>query len=67
MLPAINYRNGRYQGQIKDKLPHGVGILIDKDYLFCLAEWRNGEIDGCTFILFPSNKIFCGKISHRKP
>jgi hypothetical protein len=42
MFPIIDFRNGRYQGETKNQLPHGVGIFIDKNFLFCLAEWIAG-------------------------
>lgn len=37
MLPIIDYRNARYQGEVKKNLPHGIGIVIDSNYVFCLA------------------------------
>lgn len=62
MFPVIDYRNGRYQGQIKNQSPHGLGIFIDKNFMFCLAEWMGGEIKGYAMIIFPSGRIFCGKL-----
>ena len=42
--------------------PHGIGIIIDVNHLFCLAKWNSGLIDGPVFIVYPDNKIFCGKM-----
>ena len=67
MYPIIDFRNARYQGQSKNELPNGVGILLDKNQLFCLAEWNMGEIQGAAVVIFPSGKIFCGHIRKRQP
>lgn len=37
MLETIDYRNLRYQGDMQNDRPHGVGIAYDVDQLFCLA------------------------------
>ena len=42
MQPVIDYRNGRYQGETQNQLPHGVGFFIDKNFLFCIGEWLAG-------------------------
>ena len=42
MHPIIDFRNARYQGQIKNQLPDGIGIMIDKNYMFCIGEWIAG-------------------------
>jgi hypothetical protein len=65
MYTVIDFRNGRYQGQTKNQLPHGLGIFINKDWLFCLGEWLSGELVGLAFLVFPSGKIFCGRINLR--
>jgi hypothetical protein len=67
MFPIIDFRNGRYQGQTKNHLPDGVGILIDKNQMFCLAEWTAGEIRGPAVIIYPSGQTFCGHIAYQKP
>jgi hypothetical protein len=66
MFEIRDYRNLRYQGETKDNLPDGVGIAIDYNYLFCLAEWRRGKIDGAAFVVFPDSKIFCGRINNNQ-
>lgn len=67
MFPIIDFRNGRYQGQTKNKLPDGVGILLDKNFMFLLAEWVAGEVKGPAVIVFPSGRTFCGHLDLRKP
>lgn len=66
MFPVIDFRNGRYQGQTRNQLPHGVGFFIDKNFLFCVAEWLAGEISGNAVILFPSGRVFAGTINYRQ-
>lgn len=65
MYHIIDFRNGRYQGQTKDQLPHGLGCFLDRNFMFCIAEWTAGEINGSTILIFPSGRIFCGKVSYR--
>lgn len=60
MLGAIDFRNARYQGEIENQLPHGLGIVIDQSLLFCLATWYKGTINGPVFAVYPDHKIFCG-------
>lgn len=67
MFPVIDFRNGRYQGETKNQLPHGLGFFIDKNFMFCLAEWVAGEIKGHTIVVYPSGRVFFGDISYREP
>lgn len=62
MFEIRDFRNARYQGEMQNGQPNGIGIVIDYNYLFCLAEWKDGLIDGPTFIVFPDSRIFCGRI-----
>ena len=39
-IKIIDYRNARYQGQFKDDKFHGVGIILNDDFTFCLATWN---------------------------
>jgi hypothetical protein len=66
MFETCDYRNSRYQGEMMDNLPHGIGIAFDYNHLFCLAEWRSGHIHGAAFVVFPDSRIFCGRISNGK-
>ena len=67
MLSIQDYRNGRYQGQVKDKLPHGIGIFMQINLTFVIAEWTHGYIDGSAVIIFPDASTFCGLFQHGKP
>jgi hypothetical protein len=60
MLPLIYFRNGRYQGEVSNRLPNGVGIFFSADLLFVVAHWRNGAIDGKTIVIYPDATAFCG-------
>lgn len=66
MLPVIDFRNGRYQGQTRNQLPHGVGFFIDKNFLLCIGEWLAGELQGNAIVIFPSGRVFSGGIAYRK-
>lgn len=62
MLGHIDFRNARYQGGIYKSRPHGLGIAIDYNHLFCLVVWREGKIDGPAFVVLPDFKILCGRM-----
>ncbi len=65
MFPIIDFRNGRYQGQTKQQLPHGAGCFMDSSFMFCIGEWIAGEIVGKAIIIYPSGRVFCGQIAYR--
>jgi hypothetical protein len=44
MLNFIEFRNAFYHGQTQEGKPHGLGIIIDNQFMFLLAEFREGEI-----------------------
>ena len=67
MYPVIDFRNGRYQGQTKNQLPDGVGILVDKNFMFCVGEWVAGQIKGPALIFFPNGLVFSGQIAFKQP
>jgi hypothetical protein len=67
MFSCIDFRNAFYQGQTLEARPHGLGLLIDSQLLFLLAEFRQGEIEGPVFAVYPDSKIFCGRIRDRQP
>lgn len=66
LFPVIDYRNGRYQGEARNNIPYGIGFFMDKNFMMCLAEWISGEIQGHAIVIYPSGKIFCGKVQHKK-
>lgn len=65
MFNFIDFRNAVYQGQMQDGKPHGIGVLIDNKLLFLLAEFKDGEVDGAVFAVYPDCKVFCGHIRNR--
>jgi len=66
MFNFIDFRNAVYQGQLQDGKPHGLGILIDHQLLFMLAQFRYGEVEGPVFAVYPDCKIFCGQIKSKE-
>ena len=38
----IDFRNAFYHGQIREAKPHGIGLIIDSQLLFALAEFQCG-------------------------
>jgi hypothetical protein len=60
MLPIIDFRNGRYQGLVSNGLPDGPGIFMDRNFTLCIAEWKNGQINGYSLVAFANGNIFCG-------
>ena len=66
MLNFIQYRNAVYQGHTNLTRPHGLGIFIDNQLTFLLAEFKDGEIDGPVFVVYPDCKIFCGRIKGKQ-
>ena len=52
-IKIIDYRNARYQGQISDGAFSGTGILMDEDFTFCLAYWKDNLFHGPVFAVLP--------------
>lgn len=67
MLPIIDFRNGRYQGETKNHLPNGVGILFSTELIFVVAHWQDGAIAGRAIVIYPDATIFCGSIRQGRP
>jgi hypothetical protein len=44
-----------------------VGILVDKNFLFIVAEWVTGEIKGAAVFFYPSGRVFCGHVAFKQP
>lgn len=66
MLNFIDYRNAVYHGQTQDGKPHGLGIIVDNQLTFILAEFKEGEIEGTIFVVYADCKIFCGRIKNKE-
>lgn len=67
MLSILDFRNGRYQGEIVNGKPHGAGIFLHISFTFVIAQWNQGEIKGLAMIVNNNGNIFCGEISQSKP
>ena len=62
LMPQIDFRNGIYQGEAKDKIPHGHGFFFSINLTFIIAYWEDGIINGPTIIIYPSGSVFYGNI-----
>lgn len=38
---CIDARNAKFQGSIKDRLPNGIGILLNQQFQLTIASWNN--------------------------
>lgn len=38
---CIDARNAKFQGYIKDRLPNGIGILLNQQFQLIIASWNN--------------------------
>lgn len=50
----LSYRNGYYQGQVKNGHRHGYGILIHDDGAIIVALWKNDMAFGKGFVFVNS-------------
>ena len=62
MLGRLDYRNLRWEGQLLSGRAQGIGMIIDHNRLFTIAEWNNGIIEGAMCTIYPSRKVFCGLV-----
>jgi hypothetical protein len=67
MLPVIDFRNGRYQGEARGGLPNGVGVFFSAELVFVVGHWREGELEGRTIIIYPDATSFCGTVREGLP
>lgn len=68
-LRIIDYRNGKYQGTTVgvQMTREGVGMILDHNYLFAIATWKQGFVDGPAIIVFPDCTMFYGFLKNRLP
>lgn len=62
MLGRLDYRNLRWEGQLQAGVAQGIGIAMDHNRLFCLAEWTAGRVYGAMCVVYPSRTVFCGVV-----
>ena len=58
----IDYRNASYHGQTSNNKHDGLGILLDDNLMFCIAEWSEGKVSGKCFVIFPDHRYFYGEL-----
>jgi len=56
----------KYQGQVKDGKPNGLGILISPDGHKYVGEWKSGKMNGQGTETFSSGKKFVGEFKNGK-
>ncbi|CAM6002816.1 unnamed protein product [Sphagnum balticum] len=68
-LRILDYRNGKYQGTTAgiNMMRSGVGMVLDHNYLLGVGQWRNGQLEGAGFIIFPDGSLFCGFLRQTIP
>lgn len=68
-LRILDYRNGKYQGTTTAPLMtrEGVGMVLDHNYLFAIAAWKQGVADGPALIVFPDCTLFFGFLKGKLP
>ena len=59
-LSVLDYRNGRFQGQIYKHRPHGIGAFFSLHLNLIFGSWKNGQLSGKSLIVNPNGSIFCG-------
>ena len=42
LLSLLDYRNGKFQGQIYNNRPHGVGGFLSINFDLIFGTWKNG-------------------------
>lgn len=67
MSAVIDFRNGRYQGEVRNKKPHGLGAFFAADLTLTFAHWAEGKIEGKAIVLYYDGTVFCGTISNGLP
>ena len=53
------YRNAKHVGFTKNKVPHGIGIILDDLFLLSLSHWKEYNFAGPTVIIYPNREILC--------
>ena len=57
-----NDTHPKYQGQVKDGKPNGLGILIYPDGRKYVGNWRDGERNGQGTYTYPNGKKYGGSL-----
>lgn len=56
-IKMLSYRNGYFQGEIKNGRKHGQGILVTDWGQIVVGTWRNDELFGNVFAFLNSEEI----------
>ena len=59
-LDIVDYRNGKYQGKIRQEQRQGVGIFIDDDLTFYISHWHRNQLHGPTLVYLTHGKYMYG-------
>ncbi len=59
---TLDYRNGKYQGNINSKKHrNGIGIFIDDDLTFYASHWKDNKLHGQTLLYISHGKYIYGE------
>ena len=64
---AIKWRDSVYEGQLKNGIPEGAGMMIKPTGLFMHGSFKGGISNGRFRIVSPSNFVFEGNIMNDVP
>lgn len=56
----LEFRNGLYQGEVKNEQPNGKGILLDDYMRLYVSEWHNSQMNGRSIIFNSHSKYMYG-------
>jgi hypothetical protein len=58
----VDYRNGKYQGQMNShKQKQGLGIFVDDDLTFYISLWLQNRLNGLTLVYLAHGKYMYGE------
>jgi hypothetical protein len=66
---VVDYRNAKYQGELSEyeRKPHGMGMLLDIDFLLVIANWQEGLVENECIVVYPNGNIFYGFLKDNRP
>ena len=53
-----------YQGQVKNKVPHGKGILTDESGIYYEGDWIKGKFDGIGLYIWADGVRYQGQLKN---
>ena len=50
---VLDYRNGKYIGEVNNKQHDGLGIFTDENWSTCVGNWSSHKLNGHCMIIMP--------------